>query len=115
MRGWREEMMEQQRGRLIVQRTAHQQRDARRAYKIYVDHELQGRLREGSVLEVLDLEPGAHIVQARLDWTGSPEHLVELGAGQTVKLIVEPAGGTFELWRGFTARQWIQIRQAETS
>lgn len=54
-----------------------------RKYRLLVDGDEVGRVASGSVFEV-DVEPGTHTVQARIDWTGSPSEAVTIGVGEEV-------------------------------
>ncbi|NMO51592.1 hypothetical protein HH310_10355 [Actinoplanes sp. TBRC 11911] len=65
--------------------------DRARAYEIIVDGEPKGVVRSGHELS-LALQPGRHVVRARLDWTGSAEVPVHLGPGATVRLVVRSRG-----------------------
>lgn len=76
---------------LTVQRTGQGWFDRARAYEIVVDGSVKGTVRCGRELSVA-LPPGAHTVQARLDWTASEKVRVHLGPGATVRMTVEPRG-----------------------
>lgn len=76
---------------LVVKRTSQAWIDRARAYQILVDGVVKGTVRCGRELS-LALPPGAHVVQARLDWTGSEPLRVHLGPGSTVRVKVEPRG-----------------------
>ena len=77
--------------RIIVRRPAGRYRDALWAYRLDVDGVGRGRLKPGQAMTV-EVEPGPHAVQARLDWSGSPAHELSLGPGAEARLLVEPAG-----------------------
>ena len=66
-------------------------RDLARAYRIEVDGQPRGKVRRGETLEI-GVSAGRHVVQARIDWTGSRELVVEVAAGSAVTCRVEPAG-----------------------
>jgi hypothetical protein len=102
------ERMVNRQATLHIERPSRRFRDAKRSYRVLVDREVRGRVREGDVL-TLTVAPGAHTVQARLDWTGSVEHAVDLEPGSTTTLIVAPAGQTFDLWRLLSSNQWIAV------
>jgi hypothetical protein len=65
--------------------------DRARAYEIIVDGEPKGSVGSGRELS-LALQPGRHVVRARLDWTGSEDVAVHLGPGATVRMRVRPRG-----------------------
>ena len=56
----------------------HHYPDRLRAYKVLVDGEVVGRLRAGQTIEV-DVQPGLHVVQARIDWCRSAPLEVNVG------------------------------------
>jgi hypothetical protein len=76
---------------LTVQRPGVTGIDRGRAYEIIVDGEPTGSVRPGRELS-LALQPGQHVVRARLDWTGSADVPVHLGPGATVRLVVRSRG-----------------------
>lgn len=77
--------------RIIVRRPAGRYRDALRSYRLEVDGVARGSLKPGQAMTV-EVEPGPHAVQARLDWSGSPAHELSLGPGAEARLLVGPAG-----------------------
>jgi hypothetical protein len=64
-----------------------------RAYKIYIDGAEATSLRGGEVANI-DVAAGDHVVQARIDWTGSEEMPVSVAQGETVSMAVAPAAET---------------------
>jgi hypothetical protein len=78
-------------GRLIFYRRRTWQ-DAVRKYRIEVDGTPVGMLHPRGELSV-DVEPGTRRVQARINWTGSPEVDVPVAPGQAVRVYVGPARG----------------------
>jgi hypothetical protein len=64
-----------------------------RAYKILVDGVESASLR-GDAEANVEVAPGHHVVQARIDWTGSEEIPVSVGPGETVSMGVAPATET---------------------
>jgi hypothetical protein len=63
-----------------------------RRYRIEVDGKPAGRLRPRGQLTV-EVSPGAHRIQARIDWSGSPALGVHVSAGQTLSVYVGPPPG----------------------
>jgi hypothetical protein len=43
----------------------------------------------------IEVDAGTHAVRAAINWTDSQEVAVEVGAGETVRWLIEPVGG---LW-----------------
>jgi len=83
-------------GRLVVWRPRGVWRDLLRSYRLEVDGELRGTVRRGQVLE-LEVPAGSHAVRARIDWTGSPDIVVDVQPGGSVTVVVEPAEGGWSL------------------
>lgn len=69
-------------------------RDKLRDYKVLVDEEPVGTLREGGKF-VLELAPGEHTVQCKVDWCSSPRPTVTFPDEGDVCMTVEPNGGPF--------------------
>ncbi len=61
---------------------------------------------------IVDVPPGRHRVQARIDWTGSESIDVDVAAGVDVHLVVETTGTAFEFWQAFTRSGYLCLRQA---
>jgi len=64
-------------------------RDFLRAYKVLIDGEARARLRRGGTVE-LEVQPGRHVVEMKVDWCSSPEVTVDLEPGQTAHLYCSP-------------------------
>jgi hypothetical protein len=60
-----------------------------RRYKIVVDGEVRAHLAGGEEIE-LQVEAGEHVVEARIDWTGSSALIVDVPDGETASLAIEP-------------------------
>jgi hypothetical protein len=71
--------------------------DRARAYKIVVDGELKGTVRNGEQL-ILPIASGPHAGQARIDWTGSPAVPFDVAPGETVRMRVEARANPFTAW-----------------
>ena len=102
--------------RIVIHRHRAWWRDIIRSYRILLDDQLVARVRNGRTVE-LDVPPGHHRVQARIDWSGSPVIQVEAKSGAEVHLDVRPAGTPLGIyWRLFTPTSWLALRiQASTS
>lgn len=66
--------------------------DVFRAYKVEVDGVVRGKVRRGESL-TCEVFAGTHVVQATIDWGGSPEVTVEPASGETIELDVAGVGG----------------------
>lgn len=58
--------------------------DKLRAYRVLVDGQVAGEVREASTL-VVAMTPGPHTVQLRIDWCTSPEIRVMAQPGRTLE------------------------------
>lgn len=70
-------------------------RDKFRKYRVVIDGNEVGRLRERDT-GTYAVEPGAHEVMARIDWTGSPALLIEVPVGGVVRLEFGPSSGLIQ-------------------
>jgi hypothetical protein len=61
-----------------------------RAFRVLVDGNQVGKLRQGDELPV-DVEPGTHAVQIKIDWAGSEPLKVTAGPGEVIGLVCQPA------------------------
>ena len=68
--------------------------DVARSYRVVLDGREIARLRNGEQKTFL-VEPGAHVVQLRIDWTGSPPLMVQVPPSATVTVAAEPRGNLF--------------------
>jgi len=86
---------------LQIQRST-EQNNRRRSFKIFIDGKEAGTIENGE-LKSFTVIPGAHKIQARIDWCGSPEVQVYLSEGQTQTLQL----GGFRYVRQFFKIRWI--------
>jgi hypothetical protein len=77
--------------RILITRPAGRYRDAVRRYRIEVDGSNVGTIGAGEELAIPAVE-GAHVVQARIDWSGSPKITVTVSGDHLPRLVVRPAG-----------------------
>ena len=63
--------------------------DRARAYKVLVDGEEQGTVKHGEGVE-LQVSPGTHRVQMKVDWATSPELEVTLSEGERAEFVCAP-------------------------
>lgn len=56
--------------------------DRKRLYRLYVDEKRVGKIRIGSDSRI-EVEPGSHTVQVKIDWTGSARETILVEPGDT--------------------------------
>jgi hypothetical protein len=73
---------------LTVTRPAQLWGDRARKYRIYIDGDLIGKIAQESSIRT-EVSPGPHRIQAKVDWSGSPEIVVtiEPDSNLTVRVI----------------------------
>lgn len=86
-------------------------RDRWRSYWIEIDGRRVGKVRLGEQLAT-PVAAGRHVVQARIDWTGSPKVRVYLHPAGEVVLKVQPAGSGLDTWQAFGKDKWLTLRVA---
>ena len=57
-------------------------RDRVRAYKVILDGEKIGDIRNGEE-ETFPIAPGRHVLKLKIDWAGSPEMTFDVATGET--------------------------------
>jgi hypothetical protein len=67
----------------------HAMGDKLRAYRVLVDGQGVGEIREGGKLSV-PVTPGVHTVQFKIDWCASPQLLVDVAADATEQVSCGP-------------------------
>jgi hypothetical protein len=72
-----------------VDRQAGGYTDRARAYKVLVDGEERGTVKQGEGVEI-EVEPGSHEVQMRIDWAGSRTLEVDLTEGERAEFVCAP-------------------------
>lgn len=81
--------------KLIIKRSSEWTNRGRKI-RIYLDGKKIGTIEDGAARE-FELQPGEHVLQAKIDWCGSQKHHLEL-----------PEGGSKEIQlSGFTKKKWI--------
>jgi hypothetical protein len=94
---------------ILVTRPAVGYRDRGRRYRIEVDDEEVGQIGPGEQLSISS-SPGRHVVQARIDWSGSPRLIVNVAEGGSSHLVVRPAGNAaMALFQGFGRTSWLRL------
>lgn len=100
------------RATLVVTRPPGGYRDAVRSYAVLVDGEQVAKLASGQEVTV-DLAAGRHMVQAQINWTGSPEVELTLSAGERVAFVVDAAGGPFRLDQLFGKDRYLTLKRVD--
>ncbi len=98
---------------LYVKRASTPWRDKSRSYKIEVDGQLAGEVRDGQDTR-LALSPGTHSIRIKIDWSGSTPILFSVGPGTTASFWCEPAGSAG--WAALDLllrRPWVTLRQVD--
>jgi hypothetical protein len=99
-------------GRILVDRPAGGTHDIFRRYNIKVDGEQVGKIRRGGQVSV-EVAPGSHYVQARIDWVGSPAREANVIDGTDVHLMVRPAGNAFQALYQMTKHGYLKLESGE--
>jgi hypothetical protein len=100
-------------GTLMITRSRKSWMDRARTYKIFVDGDLKGTVRNGEQL-ILPIASGPHTSQARIDWTGSPAVPFEVAPGETVRMRVEARANPFTaLWYVFGATRYLSLTRID--
>lgn len=81
--------MTTQRPRVVIRREGAFWRDSIRRYKVRLDGEGVAMLRPDQEVSI-EVEPGSHEVEVRLDWGSSPRRLVRLAPGDVARLRCGP-------------------------
>lgn len=83
--------------------------DLLRAYRIYIDGQYVGKIRNGEAAEFL-VAPGLHEVFLRIDWCGSPRLSVKCAPGGEARLTcrahLNPFGAYFAIF--FAPNEYIR-------
>ncbi len=94
---------------LRVEREHAPWRDKFRAYKIVVDGETVGSVRDGASAEV-PVDPGHHTLRLTIDWASSPMVEFDIAQGQRSTFRCRPSGGAASFWHAFLKpRSYIDI------
>ncbi len=76
-------------GSVIIERRKAVWRDRVRAYYVLIDGERAGKIASSETAR-FELSPGAHLVQLKIDWCGSPALTVD--GGQDTRLTCDAGG-----------------------
>lgn len=94
--------------RLVINRPAGAWRDRLRAYHVLLDGQRLGVIRAGETIGS-DIAAGPHLVQAKIDWSGSPPLEFDAEPGTEIVLRVEPAGNAFMAWQAYGSTSWLRL------
>ncbi|MBO2453614.1 hypothetical protein J4573_41445 [Actinomadura barringtoniae] len=94
--------------RVVFTRPKWRYRDAIRSYRLYIDDVPCGKIKAGGELTI-DLHPGRHIAEARIDWSGSPRLRFTAQEGQTTRIQAAPAGNALKFWQAFTHAGYVEL------
>ncbi len=76
-------------GKIVINRESQGYTDRLRAYEIWIDGNLAGKIRRGGS-QWIEVAAGEHEVCLKIDWCRSPSLRVTLGAGESVELTAGP-------------------------
>ena len=76
----------------MVRRPSWRLLDVARTYAVRIDDDTRGRIGNGEEAR-FELPVGEHVLDLRIDWTGSPELTVDIRAGSMMLVAVECRGG----------------------
>ena len=74
---------------IVVIRTSGYRVDQRRSYRIYIDGRKCGTIKPGESKRV-EVSPGHHELQLRLDWGSSEKAAINLGDDEEAKFLCRP-------------------------
>ncbi len=100
-------------GKITVERRFVGYMDRLRAYRVMVDGQEIGRVKNGETA-TYDVTPGQHQVQLGIDWARSPSLTVNVGPGEEIRLLAAPKANPFTAlyYITFGRNQYIDLRQA---
>jgi hypothetical protein len=97
---------------LRLTRLASPFRDRFRAYRVLLDGKETRRLVFGETVEI-EVEPGQHRLQIRIDWSGSNERHVTVKAGECAEFVCRPSGAAWSAWRTVLSKTgWVVLEPA---
>jgi hypothetical protein len=106
---------EDQVAELVVRRASAVWQDRYRAYTLYVDGEERGSIKAGSEMHI-QVAPGKHACQLRLDWCSSPIFETEVAANETKIVECGPNANPFSsiIFITFLRKRYIWVRAERT-
>jgi hypothetical protein len=108
-----EEVAGSDEGAIEVRRERRLWLDRLRAYRVLIDGEEVGAVRDGGSC-VVWVRPGVHRVELRVDWARSEPRAVEVSRGRTVKLACRgPSQFTVPYWLTWGRRRYLRLDVAE--
>jgi hypothetical protein len=91
---WCRKLKEFRMAKIIIKRKKALWQDRARQYNILVDGREVASVASGAAVEI-EVEPGKHVVQMKIDWCNSQKFDVDVGAEQTVTLECGPNASPF--------------------
>ena len=88
-------------------------KDRFRAYAVVVDGSEAAEVRNGASA-VIEVAPGAHEIQAKIDWTSSNPVAVTLGDGDAIHLGVANDTNMWEFARGFSGVADVLVTEKDS-
>jgi hypothetical protein len=86
--------------------------DEWRTYRVVLDGRLVGRIASREIFEI-DTEPGRHVLELRIDWTGSRAIAFDLAATEVAEFECYPSGNLLtRIPRLFGRHGWIVLKRA---
>lgn len=101
-------------GAKIVIRRLGGYRDLIRSYKIVLDGEVVGKIKQKREATI-DVAPGEHTLRMKIDWTGSPEIPFTISAGETLEFVCRPAGTATDFGDLASKDAYIDLRLSDSS
>ncbi|HKF82599.1 MAG TPA: hypothetical protein VKB23_06540 [Solirubrobacterales bacterium] len=95
---------------IVVRRASGYRVDRRRAYRIFIDGRKCGTIKPGES-KTIDVSPGHHELQLRLDWGSSEKVMINLGVGEGAKFACRPriTENSVNLKVGVQGLYWITL------
>jgi len=99
-----------------VDRQAGGYTDRARAYKVLVDGEKRGAVKQGEGVEI-EVDPGPHRVQMKVDWAGSPTLEVNLAEGERAEFVCAPNASplTAVFYAFFRRSDYIRLERSDSA
>jgi hypothetical protein len=99
---------------LHVDRQAGGYTDRARAYKVLVDGEDRGAVKHGEGVEI-EVEPGSHEVQMKVDWARSRTLEVNLAEGERAEFVCAPNASplTAIFYAFFRRSDYIRLERSD--
>jgi hypothetical protein len=99
-----------------VDRQAGGYTDRARAYKVLVDGEERGTIKQGEGVEI-EVDPGTHEVQTKIDWASSPTVEADLAEGGRAEFVCAPNASplTAIFYALFRRSNYIRLERSDSA